>query len=264
VGLLFLKIAWSLATDPPAAFAEAAPSPQLAVPLTALVLAGALLLRSRPVTLALAAAGMALALLDSGLPGAGPSPITVPAPDAAALWTALTVLVLPQIPLTFANSCLATADAARTYFGAGAARVTPGRLATTLGGANVLAGTIGGMPVCHGAGGLTAHHSFGARTAGAPLLMGAGLIVLALAAGSGLGVLMAAFPLPLLAGMLAAAGVLHIRLLRDVRGPFDLPVAVAVGVVGVAVNLALGLALGLAAWWGRALAARLRPVRAAG
>jgi MFS superfamily sulfate permease-like transporter len=188
----------------------------------------------------------------------------VPALDAAALWTALTVLVLPQIPLTFANSCLATADAARTYFGERAARVSPGRLATTLGGANVIAGTIGGMPVCHGAGGLTAHHSFGARTAGAPLLMGAGLIALALAAGAGLGALLAAFPLPLLAGMLGAAGVLHIRLLRDVKGPFELSVAVAVGVLGVTVNLALGLAFGLAAWWGRALAARLRPVRAAG
>ena len=78
----------------------------------------------------------------------------------------------PQIPLTFANSCLATADAAQTYFGERAASVRPGRLATTLGSANVLAGSIGGMPVCHGAGGLTAHYSFGARTAGAPLLMG--------------------------------------------------------------------------------------------
>ena len=264
VGLLFLKIAWGLAADPPAAFAAAAPSPQLAVPLTALVLAAALVLRSRPVTLALVAGGLIVALAGAGGVSAGPSPVTVPALDGAALWTALTVLVLPQIPLTFANSCLATADAARTYFGAGAARVTPGRLATTLGGANVLAGTIGGMPVCHGAGGLTAHHSFGARTAGAPLLMGVGLIALALAAGSGLGALMAAFPLPLLAGMLAAAGVLHIRLLRDLREPFDLSVAVAVGVLGVSVNLALGLAVGLGAWWARALAARLRPARAAG
>jgi len=32
----------------------------------------------------------------------------------------------------------------------------------------------------------------------------------------------------------------------------------------VSVNLALGLAVGLGAWWARALAARLRPARAAG
>ena len=118
------------------------------------------------------------------------------------------------------------------------------------------------MPVCHGAGGLTAHYSFGARTAAAPLLMGVALLILAVAAGAGLAGLLAAFPLPILAGMLAAAGVLHIRLLRDLRGGWEMSVAIAIGVVGVSVNLALGLLLGLGAWWGRALAARLRPTAA--
>ena len=69
---------------------------------------------------------------------------------------------------------------------------------------------------------------------------------------------MSAFPLPILGGMLAAAGVLHIRLLRDLQGRRELAVAIAVGLLGVAVNLALGLLVGLAAWWGSALAARLR------
>jgi sulfate permease, SulP family len=265
VGLLFLKIAWGLVIDPPKAFAANAVSPEIALPLAAIVLAAAIMLRSRPVTIALVAAGIAVALADAAPHlSAGPSPLTVPSMDAAAVWTALTLLVLPQIPLTFANSCLATADAARTYFGERAAPVRPRRLATTLGSANVLAGTIGGMPVCHGAGGLTAHYSFGARTAGAPLLMGVGLLVLALVAGSSLAALLAAFPLAILAGMLAAAGVLHVRLLRDLHGRWELCIAVAVGVLGVTVNLALGLLLGLAAWWGWELAARLRPANAAG
>jgi hypothetical protein len=94
--------------------------------------------------------------------------------------------------------------------------------------------------------------------------MGVALLVLALAAGSGLAALLAAFPLPILAGMLAAAGVLHIRLLRDLHGGWELSVAAAVGLVGVTVNLALGLVLGLAVWWGRALAGRLRPAGAVG
>jgi SulP family sulfate permease len=265
VGLLFLKIAWGLATDAPAAFGDATLAPEAAVPLAALVLAAAIAFRSRPVTIALVAIGAAIAIADAAPQlSAGPSPVHVPALDAAAFWTALTVLVLPQIPLTFANSCLATADAARTYFGDRAAPVRPSRLATTLGSANVLAGTIGGMPVCHGAGGLTAHHSFGARTAGAPLVMGIGLLALAVGVGSGLAVLLAGFPLPILAGMLAAAGVLHIRLLRDLRGGWELSLAAAVGILGVTVNLALGLLLGLAAWWGRALAERRRPAGVTG
>jgi hypothetical protein len=265
VGLLFLKIAWGLVTDPPKAFAASALSPEAALPLAALVLAAAIVLRSRLVTIALVAAGLAIAFAGAAPHlGAGPSAMAVPSIDPGTMWTALTLLVLPQIPLTFANSCLATADAARTYFGDRAAHVQPGRLATTLGSANVLAGTIGGMPVCHGAGGLTAHYSFGARSAGAPLLMGAGLLVLALAVGAGLASLLAAFPLPILAGMLAAAGVLHIRLLGDLHSRWELGLAVAVGLVGVTVNIALGLVLGLAAWWGWALAVRLRPTAATG
>jgi sulfate permease, SulP family len=263
VGLLFLKIAWGLVTDPPAAFAATALSAGVALPLAALVLAAAIALRSRPVTIVLVAVGLAIAFANAAPDlSVGPSAVSVPSMDTAAVWTALTLLVLPQIPLTFANSCLATADAAQTYFGERAEPVRPGRLATTLGSANLLAGSIGGMPVCHGAGGLTAHHSFGARTAGAPLLMGVALLILAVAAGAGLPGLLAAFPLPILAGMLAAAGVLHIRLLRDLRGGWEMSVAIAIGVVGVSVNLALGLLLGLGAWWGRALATRLRPTGA--
>ena len=63
----------------------------------------------------------------------GPSALSLPDLDADVLLTALTVLVIPQLPLSFANSCLATADAARSYFGERAAHVRPGRLATSLG-----------------------------------------------------------------------------------------------------------------------------------
>src|SRR5437868_5074212 len=108
-------------------------------------------------------------------------------------WTALTLLVIPQVPFSFANSCLATADAARVYFGRAAERVRPGRLATSFGAANFLSAAIGGMPVCHGAGGMTAHYAFGARTGGAPLAMGGSLVVLAVGTGSGLAALLTAF-----------------------------------------------------------------------
>jgi SulP family sulfate permease len=166
--------------------------------------------------------------------------------------------VLPQLPLTFANSCLATADAARTYFGAAASRVRPGRLAASLGIANLFSGSIGGMPVCHGAGGLTAHYSHGARTGGAPIALGLSLVAAALAFGSGLGVMLAAFPLSILAGLLAGAGLLHIGLLRDLGRGRGLALAVAVGVLGFATNIAVGLLAGLVVWWGSRGVAALR------
>ena len=250
VGLLFLQIAWRLVAHPPRGFTEHALSPGWAIPLGAAVTCLALTLRRFPISLALVGAGAVVMLvLSAGDASLGPSSISLPSLDAATFWTAFTVLALPQLPLSFANSCLATADAARVYFGERAGRVRPGRLATTLGGANLFAGAIGGMPVCHGAGGLTAHVAFGARTAGAPLAMGAALLALAVTAGSGLGVLLVAFPLPILAGLLATAGLLHIGLLRDLRGLPAWALALGVGVVGFHVNLALAVGLGLAVWW---------------
>jgi len=175
----------------------------------------------------------------------GPSAIQFPQLSVAAFVSAATVLVLPQLPLTFANSCMAPADAARRYFGDAARRVTPSRLARSLGVADVFAGAIGGMPVCHGAGGLTAHKAFGARTGGAPLVMGIALLVLALVFGAGLAGLLVYFPLPILAGLLATAGVLHLSLVRDLRHPLDWVIALIVGVLGLFGWLALGLVVGL-------------------
>lgn len=250
VGLLFLKVAWGLVSDPPASFELHALDDGWAIALGLAVVGAALVLRRRPVTLALVGVGVAVMLVQAGGQASlGPSGLALPSLDSATFWTAFTVLVIPQLPLTFANSCLATADAARTYFGERAHPIRPGRLASSLGSANLLAGAIGGMPVCHGAGGMTAHVAFGARTGGAPVTMGVALLVLALGAGSGLGALLAAFPLPLLAGLLATAGLLHIGLLRDLRGAPAWTLALTVGALGFGLNLAVGVAAGLLAWW---------------
>jgi sulfate permease, SulP family len=262
VGLLFLKIAWGLVLDPPTSFAEHALPQAWAVPLAAVGVIAAFSLRRFPISLVLVLGGgavmVALGARDAAL---GPSALALPALDWATLATAFTVLVLPQLPLSFANSCLATADAARVYFGEKAAAVRPGRLATSFGSANLLAGAISGMPVCHGAGGLTAHVVFGARTGGAPLAMGIALLVLALGFGAGLAALLAAFPLPILAALLATAGLLHISLLRDLREPWAWALALAVGLVGFQVHLALALGGGLVIYWGLRLAAALAGAR---
>lgn len=260
VGLLFLKIAWGLVTDPPASFDRHGLATAPLVLLGGVVLATLALRRRVPIALALVGIAIAVIAVTAGDGLAlGPSALELPSFDGAVFWAALTALVLPQLPLSFANSCLATADAARTYFGEAARAVRPGRLAATFGAANLFSGAIGGMPVCHGAGGLTAHYSFGARTGGAPLVIGAMLVAVALTLGAGMGTLLAAFPLPILAGLLAGAGVLHIGLLRDLGRGRGLALAVAVGLLGFATNIAIGLGAGLALWWGvRGLAALRR------
>jgi sulfate permease, SulP family len=250
VGLLFLKISWGLVTDPPKSFASHALDVRWALPLGVLGLVLALTLRRYAISIALVGTGVVVALvLAGGELELGPSALTLPSLDGGVLLTALMVLVLPQAPLSFANSCLATADAARVYFGKEGERVRPGRLATSFGTANLLAGAVSGMPVCHGAGGMTAHYKFGARTGAAPLVMGIALLFLAVAVGAGLAGVLPAFPLPVLAGLLATAGVLHITLLRDLRGARDWALALLVGGIGFELNLLWALAAGLAIWW---------------
>jgi hypothetical protein len=259
VGLLFLKIAWGLVSDPPKSFDDAGLGTAAATALAVGGLAMLLAFRRVAISLALVVAGAAIMLVQAGDQLAlGPSALELPHLDWDVLATALTVLVIPQLPLSFANSCLATADAARAYFGERAAHVRPGRLATSLGTANVIAGAISGMPVCHGAGGLTAHHAFGARTGGAPLAMGSALLVIAVAGGSGLAAVLTAFPLPILAAMLAAAGLLHIGLARDLVGVRAWLLALVVAVLGFSLNLAVGLGAGLLAWWLPRFLARAR------
>lgn len=250
VGLLFLKISWGLVADPPIAFAEHAIPPAWAVGLALGTVVFALAFKRQGAALALVTVGGVVAVvLAAGDVSLGPSPVSLPSIGLDTLALAFTVLVLPQAPLSFANSVLAASDAARVYFGERGERVRPRGLATTYGLANLFAGGISGMPVCHGAGGLTAHVSFGARTGGAPLAMGTALLVLALGLGSGLAALLTAFPLPILAALLATAGVLHIGLLRDLDGARNWALALTVGSIGFAVDLALGLVVGLALWW---------------
>jgi hypothetical protein len=250
VGLLFCQLAWKLTTIPPATFTDSTRPVWWLVGGAIIVTVAAFSVPRRTVALVLIV--LAAAAMVFGYRGQlliGPSPIHIPDLGAAAFGSAAIALVLPQLPLTFANSCLASADAARTYFGSAAERVTPGRLALSLGLTNLFAGAISGMPVCHGAGGMTAHYGFGARTGGTPILLGITLLVLACAFGASLSAVLAGFPLPILAGLLAIAGILHIALLKDLRRPTHWALAIAVGITGFLTNLAIALVGALLIWW---------------
>ena len=157
------------------------------------------------------------------------------------------MLVLPQLPLTLGNSVAATCDAIAGYFGPDAERVRPRPVTLSIAMSNLAAGLLGGLPVCHGSGGVTAHHKFGARTAGSTVILGAAFILLALGLGSsGAAAALAAIPGWLLAGLLAWTGLLHARIALDPEAV--LPVALAMGALGLATsNLSYALALGLAA-----------------
>ena len=260
VGLLFAKIAWGMLTAPPTTFTEQWPPAITAAACVAITIV--LLHWRRASALIVVALGLGLAVWTTwgtGPLALGPTPIVLPSITTADLLLAATLLVLPQVPLTITNSCLAPADAAPVYFPAEAPRVTPSRLALTLGGANLAVGAIGGMPLCHGAGGMSAHHAFGARSWRAPAIIGTALTILALALGQDLALVLRAFPLSILAALLLVAGITHVRLLGDLRGRFGWAVALAVGAAGATGHLLAAVVVGLAAVGVRAKLANRRP-----
>lgn len=146
----------------------------------------------------------------------GPTFPTLALPTISDFGTAFFFLVLPQIPLTFGNAVVAMSDVAKQYFGERASRVNPRALSTSLGVANIAGGLIGGMPVCHGAGGLTAHYRFGARTGGATVFLGLLLVLLGLLFGQSAVNLLAIIPLSILGVLLIYVGIEHAMLISDI------------------------------------------------
>jgi MFS superfamily sulfate permease-like transporter len=122
-------------------------------------------------------AGMALGLPDAPALTAAPAPLSFP--DMQDLRRAVTDLALPQLALTLTNAVFLTALVAGDLFRERAAHVTPRRLCLTSGLANLVLAPLGALPMCHGAGGVVAHHRFGARSGAAPCLIGVALLIIA-------------------------------------------------------------------------------------
>jgi SulP family sulfate permease len=159
---------------------------------------------------------------------------------------ALLVLVLPQLPMTLGNAVIASADLSREYFEADSKRVTYRALCISQGLANLLSFLVGGMPMCHGAGGLAAHYRFGARTAGSNILIGGIFVILALFLGTHSLTVVYLLPMSVLGVLLVFAGSQLALTIIDLNERNDLFVALAILGITLASNLAVGFVVGIA------------------
>ena len=167
-------------------------------------------------------------------------------PGAAGFLTALVLLVIPQLPLTFGNAVVAVTDVAHRTYGPRARRVTPSAVCRSAGWGNVMSALLGGMPMCHGSSGLTAHYRLGARTAGMSLLLGTAFIGVGLAFGDEVPRVLGQLPPVVLGLLLGYAGLRHALLVSDLRRG-RLLLAVGAGLAGAVLgNLAVTLVVALA------------------
>ena len=86
-------------------------------------------------------------------------------------------LALPQLPLTLGNAIIAIREENNRLFPD--RPITENTVAVSTGAVNLAAAAFGGVPMCHGAGGMAGHVAFGARTGGASIILGGLLLCLA-------------------------------------------------------------------------------------
>jgi SulP family sulfate permease len=147
--------------------------------------------------------------------------------------------------MTIGNAIIANTDLAHEYFAERARRVTNRSVSISQGLANLGSFLLGGMPMCHGAGGLAAHYRFGARTAGSNLYVGGTVLVLALTLGESIVGVLRFLPLSILGVLLTFAGLQLALMIQDLRDRKDLFVAIFMLGLTLAFNLAVAFVVGI-------------------
>jgi MFS superfamily sulfate permease-like transporter len=120
------------------------------------------------------------------------------------LWVGTLFLALPQLPLTLGNAVIAVREENNRLFPD--RPVTDGLIATSTGLMNLVGSAVGGIPMCHGAGGMAGHVAFGARTGGAPIILGVILLLLAFCFSGSIEAILDVFPQAVLGVILFLTG----------------------------------------------------------
>ncbi|HXE71773.1 MAG TPA: putative sulfate/molybdate transporter [Candidatus Nitrosotenuis sp.] len=167
------------------------------------------------------------------------------------IWSGFLLLALPQLPLSLSNSVIATEQTIRDLFPGRAVSVR--KIGLTYSVINLVAPLLGGIPVCHGCGGLAGHYAFGARTGGSVVLYGAFYLLVGLFLSGPLAEVLKVFPQPILGTVLLFEALTLLALIRDqAREPRHLRIALLVAVVALAVpgGFVVGLLLGSLVFYG--------------
>lgn len=167
------------------------------------------------------------------------------APSIDELKTGAWMLALPQLALSLGNSVIATTKASSDLFPD--RPVTVRSIGYTYAAMNLVAPWFGGVPACHGCGGLVGFYNFGARTGGAPVIYGGLYLVAGVLFAPALAELVLLFPLPILGVVLFLESIALMRLTRDVlhgRTNIAIVALVAGCVLWVPSGYLVGLVLG--------------------
>ena len=138
------------------------------------------------------------------------------------------LFTIPQIPLTIGNAVIGIVAENNELFPD--RKITERKIALSQGIMNLVSPLFGGIPMCHGAGGMAGHVRFGARTGGAPIILGAMLVFIALFFSESVSIIFGVFPDAILGVILFFAGSELAIVVRDIgekKSDFYVMLAVA-------------------------------------
>lgn len=212
------------------------------------VLVVLLLRKSRyaPASIVLVAGGILIMFIQgwpAGLKGLSLSLPVLSWIDPALLWPAFRDAGLAQIPLTAANAVIATSVLITEYWPD--RRVSNRQLAINMGVMNIILPFAGGMPLCHGAGGLAGQYYFGARTGGANIIEGTIEIALGLFLAGSIAAVFAAFPTAIVGAMMLMVGIEMAKFSKDLRPNRHLLPVITTVAGSLVFNMAVGFAAGI-------------------
>ena len=202
--------------------------------------------RYAPAAIVLILLGVVISLFNGTFQQITPPDFTLPPLtkfSPAEVWQTLLLAGFAQIPLTITNATIATAALIGTYWPD--KPVSERKLSLNQGLMNLIVPFFGGMPMCHGAGGLAGQYYFGARTGGTNIIEGTIEILLGLFFAASVAGLFTVFPTAIIGAMMFLVGIELMKFLKKIRPNKDLLPMGATVIISLLSNMAVGFVAGL-------------------
>ena len=163
------------------------------------------------------------------------------------VWQSFLQAGLAQIPLTATNAVIATSALIKSYWPE--KPVSESRLSLNMGIMNLILPFFGGMPLCHGAGGLAGQYYFGARTGGANIIEGLIEIAMGLFLAGSIAGLFSVFPVAIIGAMMFLVGVELVKFARGIHWDTDIIPMGTTLIVSLLTNMAYGFLSGFVVYY---------------
>lgn len=163
------------------------------------------------------------------------------------VWQSFLQAGFAQIPLTATNAVIATSALIKSYWPE--KPVSESRLSLNMGIMNLILPFFGGMPLCHGAGGLAGQYYFGARTGGANIIEGLIEIAMGLFLAGSIAGLFSVFPVAIIGAMMFLVGVELVKFARGIHWDTDIIPMGTTLIVSLLTNMAYGFLSGFVVYY---------------